>query len=174
MSPTLGVVGGILGGIILLAGAIKALPTVWEFVKALARVPLTVERMHAEFSPNGGGSLRDAIDRVNADLSSVIEWQATHTEDDNQRLAALTEHDIEMSEYLHRRMHDVLGAITPIIGWAPIHDERLRAIEQQLRISAEADEIVAADLIEAQAAVQGVADDLAAERDGILHPPDVG
>lgn len=54
----------VLGGVILLAGAIKALPVVWSFVKAAAKAPVLIERVVAEFQPNGGGSMRDAVNRI--------------------------------------------------------------------------------------------------------------
>ena len=171
MTPTLGILGAILGGIILLAGAIKALPTVWSFVKAVGRAPIVLERIHEEFSPNGGGSMRDAIDRQGDALAGVLEWQAEHAADDVARLADLAQHDAEMTEYLHRRVHDLLNALTPVVSWAPLHDRRLARIEEALRLSAEASEVVAADLVEAKAVVEGVAEDLAHERD-VLHPPD--
>jgi len=59
-----GAVAAVLAGIILLGGAIKALPTIWSFIKAAAKVPIVVESVAAEFSPNGGSSLRDAVNRI--------------------------------------------------------------------------------------------------------------
>ncbi len=166
------VVGSILAGVVLLGAAVKSLPSVWAFTKATAKAPVILERMYAEFAPNGGGSLRDAIDRLTADLSGVLDWQSSHAEDDIRQLAELASHDVEMSEYLHKRMHELLNAMVPVVGWAPLHDKRLERIEKLLQISAEADEVVAADLAEAKATVQGVADDLAHEREGILHSPE--
>lgn len=65
------VLAGVLGGIILLGGAVKAWPAVWSFVKALASMPLTVERVIHEFRPNGGNSLRDRVDRLTTDMEHL-------------------------------------------------------------------------------------------------------
>lgn len=61
------VLAGILGCTILLGGAVKALSPVWVFTKACLTFPITIERMYKEFRPNGGGSMRDAIDVLTTD-----------------------------------------------------------------------------------------------------------
>lgn len=66
----------VLGGVILLGAALKALPPVWSFVKALAKMPLTLEAVFHEFSPNNGGSMRDAVDRLTTEsLRGKLETQ---------------------------------------------------------------------------------------------------
>lgn len=110
MSP-LGVVGTVLAGIILLGGAVKAWPAVWGFVKAVGRTPLLVERVYAEFTPNGGGSLRDAVDRLEDQQGQMLQWQADHVADDLRQFGSIREDAKTLDEYVHRRMHDILGEL---------------------------------------------------------------
>lgn len=50
-----------------------ALPTFWRFVIAAARVPLIIEKVHAEFTSNGGGSMRDSINDLIDDTKHLRE-----------------------------------------------------------------------------------------------------
>lgn len=59
-----GAAGVGIGALILIAGGIKALPTIWQFVVAAGQAPLVIQNVAKEFSPNGGGSMRDAINRI--------------------------------------------------------------------------------------------------------------
>lgn len=64
-------VGWVSGVIIGLAAVYKALPSCWAFVKAAARVPLTIERVYAEFQPNGGHSMRDRLNAVESKVDAI-------------------------------------------------------------------------------------------------------
>jgi hypothetical protein len=79
VAETLGAV--IIGMVIVVLALAKlgdAVPRAWGFVKATARVPLILESIFEEFTPNGGGSLRDKVDVA-----------ATHTEQIHQEVVAL-------------------------------------------------------------------------------------
>lgn len=65
--------GGVCLGLAAAAAAIKALPTIWQFIKAIANAPFVIESVAKEFSPNGGGSLRDAIDRMEDKFDAHVE-----------------------------------------------------------------------------------------------------
>lgn len=153
------IIGGVLGGIILLGGAVKAAPAVWQFVKAAGRAPIVLERLYVEFSPNGGGTMRDAMDRLETSVArlearftdldgsnvKILAWQDEHAEEDIQRLREVAEETARLAaaykqtdDYLHVRMHDLLNRITPLIGWASINDKRLQAIEGILHSRTEA------------------------------------
>lgn len=159
MDPAATTIGAILGGIILLGGAVKAMPAVWSFVKAAAKGPTILERMYAEFSPNSGTSLRDAVNRLDDGQQAlhramvvIHEWQNAHEVEDTERLARLASEAADIAlklaaseEYLHVRMHDILNKITPVSAWGEINHSRLQRIEELLDVSREADAIVAAD-----------------------------
>ena len=71
-------VGGVVVGVVVaLAALYKALPGAWGFVKAAARVPATIEAIYHEFSPNEGGSLRDAVNRIEGDVGELKERVST-------------------------------------------------------------------------------------------------
>lgn len=107
-------VGAILAGFVLLGAAVAAAPKVWAFVKAVGRSPIVLERMYAEFSPNGGGSLRDAVDRVEDKVHSILEWQDDHSADDTVQFTQVRENASATDAYVHQRMHDVLNELTKI------------------------------------------------------------
>lgn len=65
------VVAAILGFVVLLGAAVKAIPALWTFTRAAARVPLTMEAILTEFSPNGGGSMRDSINTLKDDAAHL-------------------------------------------------------------------------------------------------------
>lgn len=126
-------VGGGLAGIILLAAAIKALPVVWGFVKAVGRAPIVLERMYEEFSPNGGGSLRDSVDRIEAQQSQILEWQDSHLADDLKQFASVRAVTEALDAYTHKRNHDLIGKLAAVAGWGANHDRRLEQIVTALR-----------------------------------------
>lgn len=71
----------ICGVLALVAGAIAAFPVFWRAVKVAARAPFIIEGMAREFSPNGGSSLRDGIDRLGHRLDAhVAESDRKHDE----------------------------------------------------------------------------------------------
>lgn len=61
------ILGAVLAGVVLFGAALKALPSIWAFIKAAAKVPTVVESILYEFSPNGGGSMRDAVNKLVVD-----------------------------------------------------------------------------------------------------------
>lgn len=89
------VVAAVLGGIIV-AGT--ALPFIWRFVKAAARVPFIAEAILHEFSPNGGGSLRDSIDGLSV-TSQMLKGD---------------------TERLRKTNHDLVNKITAAVGTAQL------------------------------------------------------
>lgn len=71
-----------IGVVLTMAALYKAGPDAWRFVKAAARAPLTIDelakaparldRLEAQFSNNGGSTLRDAVDRIEARLDAHL------------------------------------------------------------------------------------------------------
>lgn len=55
----------------------------WPVVKSVARAVLTLEKIYDEFQPNGGSSLRDAVDEIRG----VQKAQSTQFAIANQRLS---------------------------------------------------------------------------------------
>ena len=67
---------GLLVALGILGAGVSAFPAIWRFLKAAARVPFVIEGVAAEFSPNGGGSLKDSIEGINqviAERTAVFE-----------------------------------------------------------------------------------------------------
>lgn len=60
-------------GIIAFGAFASALPPVWRFVRATAKVPSMIESIVHEFSPNSGSSMRDAINRLCEDVEHLRE-----------------------------------------------------------------------------------------------------
>lgn len=69
---------------VLIIGAIGA-----AFGTAAAAVIKAVASIKKEFRPNGGGSMRDAIDGLHDKLDDVAATQAQHTMDDEARFTRL-------------------------------------------------------------------------------------
>ena len=95
---TLPLVPSILAGVVLLAAAIAAVPTLWRALRAAARVPSILEGVAAEFSPNGGHSLRDSIDRLSEAADRQASAFETHMATDEQFV-----------DYAHARFHKVMN-----------------------------------------------------------------
>lgn len=74
------------GAVLTMAALYKAGPDAWRFVKAAARAPYTIEelakaparldRLEAQFSNNGGSTLRDAVDRIESRLDAHLDAHA--------------------------------------------------------------------------------------------------
>ena len=63
-----------------IAGALLAIGVIWRTVirpviRYGRRLEATVRDVDAQFRPNGGSSLRDAVDRIDARTSSLEEWR---------------------------------------------------------------------------------------------------
>lgn len=86
---TLAATGAILAGLVLAAAAIKALPTIWRFLVAAGQAPLVIQRVAQEFSPNGGGSMRDAFDRMEQRFEEHAEQDRKNFEEIRNALNAL-------------------------------------------------------------------------------------
>ena len=70
-------VAGIIAGsiiTILTAAKVVVLPT-YHFIKRLVKVFETIDKMAVQFSPNGGSTLRDAIDRIENRINTVEQRQ---------------------------------------------------------------------------------------------------
>lgn len=100
----------VLGGIILIAAAIAALPTIWRFVVGVCRAPLMLQAVADEFSPNGGGSLRDAIDRTEKNVERLSSTFAAHVVRDDK-----------FEEYVHTRMHELVGELFVLKTLSELH-----------------------------------------------------
>ncbi len=72
----------------------------------------TVKAVHAQLIPNGGDSLADRINLQERRLASL---RRAHSSTD-RRLREFVAMEAEHHEYLHRRMHDVLQALTVLRG----------------------------------------------------------
>ncbi len=103
------------GGILLLLGAVAvvgaaaaAVPVIWRAIRAMAKVPGILDGVAAEFTPNGGSSLKDGINR----LASAAEQQTKafneHIEKD-ENFQQLTR---EFEVYTHTRFHDLINQQT--------------------------------------------------------------
>jgi dihydroorotate dehydrogenase len=68
----------------LLAGA-GAVALVWAVMKRIYRMAKNVETVLAEMKPNGGGSMRDAVNRIETDLKELHKKQ----DDQSRRLTTL-------------------------------------------------------------------------------------
>lgn len=78
--------GGVVGGIILLATLSKAVPRAWTSVKTLARLPLIIDGIAKEFSPNSGTTMKDQINRVER---TVNDFQKSYENRSQQHEARL-------------------------------------------------------------------------------------
>lgn len=56
--------GGVVGGVLLLAALSKAVPRAWTSIKVMAKLPLIIDGIAKEFSPNSGATMKDQINRV--------------------------------------------------------------------------------------------------------------
>lgn len=62
------------GAIFFLARLGDDAPKAWHVLKAVGRAPLVLDRMWKEFSPNGGSSLRDRVDKsVRLNAEALVE-----------------------------------------------------------------------------------------------------
>lgn len=68
---------GLAAMLVAVAAGLTALGIITRYVRkawrSVTRVHHTIERVAAEFQPNGGGSMRDAINRIEASLGEVTE-----------------------------------------------------------------------------------------------------
>lgn len=85
-----------MAGLVLFGAAVRALPAVWGFVKAAARVPIVAERIMHEFSPNSGDSLRDKVNLL-----------------------------VEDTGHLRQSNHDIVGQMTASVGITKVVRERI-------------------------------------------------
>lgn len=111
------------------AGAIAvALPPLGRFLVAAAKVPVVLEKVAQEFSANGGGSMRDSIDRLELAAEKGKEWQIAHMLSDmkfeeyvKQQLVEVADtlvtatsergHLVEMTEKADLHLHEVADAV---------------------------------------------------------------
>ncbi len=87
--------------LILTAAVVTALGVLWRKVlQPMGRGAQTVERIYAEFRPNGGGSMRDSVDRTEVEVASL----RAELETVRSKLA-------ELHDYAHQWKHDQSGLI---------------------------------------------------------------
>lgn len=139
------VIVGIVGGFVVLW---RAGPVIWRAWKAFGRIPEITEatisvanlepQLHrladiadsvlAEFAPNGGSSMRDQVD-------AIVAWQDSHRAEEAARLSQLQQVASDLAEtntYAHQNVHQLRDTVTPFVGWMPVVDRRLEAIEATL------------------------------------------
>lgn len=115
--------GLILGAIALTGAAVTALPPIWRFfvrvcgamwffLNAAVKAPLVIGRILEEFSPNGGGSMRDSIDKLNKTTTALLKDAAA----------------LRMSN------HELIQEITAVVGTAHV---TARSVEKQAKFIAD-------------------------------------
>lgn len=127
----------ILGATALLGAAVTALPPIWRFVKAAAKVPQVVEGILDEFTPNGGGTLRDGLDRLErmtVRLEEGVLANATLLAEHTQR----DDLNFDRQEEAVTRIHELIGepgpddAATPLI---PYVHEMIHNLNNRLAVN---------------------------------------
>lgn len=83
--------GALVATLALLTGAWKAIEYVVEAKRTLKATRLALPLIQAEFSPNGGGSMKDRVEALHVKQDELRAenrtWQTKHARDDDRRFA---------------------------------------------------------------------------------------
>ena len=135
--PPWEVVGGILAGVAALvtaiAGGAKVLAELRELRRQTGQAAADAAAVLAQQHPNHGGSMRDALNRVEALTTQLVTEQAALRDDMSDVRTAQRRQDAELAR-IHRTVAAVGDRVTQesarTAAQLSDHSERVRALEQ--------------------------------------------
>lgn len=137
LAPPWEVVGGILAGVAALvtaiAGGAKVMGELREVRRQTDRAAADAAAVLAQQHPNHGGSMRDALNRVEALTTQLVTEQAALRDDMSDVRTAQRRQDAELAR-IHRTVAAVGDRVTQEAARTAAqlsdHSERVRALEQ--------------------------------------------